>query len=881
MPSKQSDKLKKLLGMKEKRVPDMVRHREMNDVRNYNRNQQARVFENEKRQVARYADTNAPEKAKDIGATFKLQVYTLKLQSLLQAKQDAISQIKLVIGTANKINQQTGQVEITLGASQLRDARLAPYVNTAFGKAEILTTFNEMMAYIDAYMKDIFTDDRLRDTVYTAYFTPLEQALTACADQYPPFFALLQVRNVGGQQGRDNDQRAKDIFKAQTVQVFSLLMACAENIHIQALRPVSARDVSDYAENNDVDDLVEAGQEGSAVVPPQQPLPPGPSILPDRPDEPPPPQVDPQNPQFNDPNVPPAPQQPQPAPQQGQPVQRADLNSTIQALLAFEQANPAGLQYPLRRTAYRADPNVNDNGKGFRQAFRAWNDLGVGQGFQYPPPTAQLIADALRAIGNQRDAQGQAQQQQQQQQGQQSPPRARSPSPQGQQGGPARNTGADLRQYAQLNTGMFGISTNQSVCPILRAPFNNIDPNSDMGQVVDSIVSRIKAEEEQQGRVFNAKNPQDVDFVMGQLSPTRQQMWETEMPNEATRRELVQAVIRAMRDIRIRFANQASQAERRPDFQVTPQQQTQQFLYGFGKKSNAKVFLRGCGVPEDIIGTAMMRHGLPPDALVEDLEGSGIMDTLKNFAGSVADSASGWYDTIKANMPTMSDVRRAVAKVVPDSFQDYVPSGLKRTFGDKAKDFFGFGMSGGEFHDDPRDTQSRHRQPFENFFDDRGFRQGAVQRMTTMFVPEWELSSGINRLKGGDQLRDDDPELLRRQDHHDVSLYKPAVIQQPIHGYGHDGDEDEQFEGGLKQRLRKPIATDVIGRPYRKDPMLVHRVEDHDEFQPRTVGDEGLAHYEELEKPADMDEDPNPFRVRTENHKVNTGKLKKVTYHTK
>jgi hypothetical protein len=36
----------------------------------------------------------------------------------------------------------------------------------------------------------------------------------------------------------------------------------------------------------------------------------------------------------------------------------------------------------------------------------------------------------------------------------------------------------------------------------------------------------------------------------------------------------------------------------------------------------------------------------------------------------------------------------------------------------------------------------------------------------------------------------------------------------------------------------------------------------------------------ELEKPADMDEDPNPFRVRTENHKVNTGKMKKVTYHT-
>jgi hypothetical protein len=105
-------------------------------------------------------------------------------------------------------------------------------------------------------------------------------------------------------------------------------------------------------------------------------------------------------------------------------------------------------------------------------------------------------------------------------------------------------------------------------------------------------------------------------------------------------------------------------------------------------------------------------------------------------------------------------------------------------------------------------------------------------------------------------------------------------MQQPIHGYGHDGDEDEQFEGGLKQRLRKPIATDVIAKPYKQDPMFVHRVEDHDEFMPQDIFN-GLAHYEELEKPADMDEDPNPFRIRTENHKVNTGKMKKVTYHTK
>jgi hypothetical protein len=862
MSSKQSDRLKKLLGMKEKRVPDMVREREMNDVRNYNRNQQARVFENEKRQVARYADTKAPESAKDIGATFKLQVYTLKLQSLLQAKQDALSQMKLVIGTANKLNPQTGLPEITLGASQLRDARLAPYINTAFGKAEILTTFNEMMSYINSYMSDVFTDDDLRDTVYTAYFTPLEEALTACADQYPPFYALLQIRNVGGQKGRENDRNAKEIFKAQTVQVFSLLMTCAEKINIQALRPITAKDVSDYAEDNDVDALVEAGQEGSAVVPPQQPLPPGPSILPERPDEPPPPAPPAVPPGIDQPNLPFQPPQQPPQPQQGQPAPRADMASTIRLLQAFEQANPENVLDPLKPGQYR------DGQRGFRRAVKDYNE--AGGGFLEPPPTARMLDQARAYLIAQR---GQPQQQQggpASPQGQQTPPRA--PSPQGQQGGPAQQVDIRLRQ--QLSPGGADITVGDNVRTALRTTQTNpVDIPDRFRDVADRMVSRIKGAEDVRGGIFRYRNDADVNEIHNSLANSTLGLeLDNLMPDEGGQKMFIRDIMRGMMLVR---------AERADQLSGQPNSGRQRELYGMGKRSNAKVFLRGCGVPEDIIGTAMMRHGLPDDALVEDLEGSGILDTLKNFAGSVADSASGWYDTIKANMPTMSDVRRAVGKIVPDKYQDYVPKGLQRTFTDKAKDFFGFGMSGGEFHGDPRPTHARHREAFENYFDDKGFRQGAVQRMTTMFVPEWELSSGLNRLKGGDQLSDHDPEVMRRQDHHDVSLYKPVVMQQPIHGYGADGDEDSQYEGGLKQRLRKPIAPDVIGRPYRKDPMLVHRVEDHDEFQPRTVGDEGLSHYEELEKPADMDEDPNPFRVRTENHKVNTGKMKKVTYHTK
>ena len=840
MPSKQSDKLKKLLGMKEKRVPDLVRHREMNDVRNYNRNQQARVFENEKRQVARYADENAPESAKDIGSAFKLQVYTLKLQGLLQAKADAIKQIELVIGTAN------AGANITLGASQLRDARLAPYVNTVFGKAEIVSAFNEMMAFIKTYMGDIFSDQRIRDNAYTSYLTPLSQNLVATANEYPDFYSSLGERQ--GQAG-ENDRRAKAIFRQQSIQLFSLLMACAENINIQALRPITATDVDQYAERNDVDQIIRT--RGRAVVPSVPNLPPGQSILPEMPNEPPPPAPP-------APYPPSGPTQPQQPPQQPQQIPQATLQSTIDLLTAFAQANPLNVASPLQFRSY------GPNGKAIAlQAIRDFNQNPDGT-FKFPPPPVKMLSDARRAIGavvSGGPAQGQ---QGGPAQGQQGGPA------QGQQGGPAQGQqgpGPDIRTDANFDQ----FDTNNIVLRQL-----GVATGTQEGDATDTIVNACKAVENQEQRVVNAKNDADVQAVYDILDARQRPEYEAQYQTEAERKDAIRRVIRAMRDARIRFANQAN-----PDGTRKYPPTSERQLWGMGKKANAKVFLRGCGVPEEIIGTAMMRHGLPDDAEVGDLEGSGIMDTLKDFAGSVADSASGWFNTIKANMPTMSDVRRAVHKIVPDSLSEYVPSGLQRTWGDKAKDFFGFGMSGGEFHGDPRATHARHREPFDNFFDNRGYRQGAVQRMTTMFVPDWELSSGLNRLKGGDQLRDQDPEVLRRQDHHDVSLYKPAVIQQPIHGYGHDGDEDEQYEGGLKQRLRRPIDPEVVIKPYIKNPMLVHRVEDHDEFQPRFLDDEGLAHYEELEKPADMDEDPNPFRVRNENYKVNTGKMKKVTYHTK
>ena len=91
MPTK--DKLKSLLSQRERKVPDAVRLKEMNQVRNYNRNQFQKVFDAEKRQVEAEKESIKPASAKDVGSAFKLQVYILKLNQILQLKQETFQSL--------------------------------------------------------------------------------------------------------------------------------------------------------------------------------------------------------------------------------------------------------------------------------------------------------------------------------------------------------------------------------------------------------------------------------------------------------------------------------------------------------------------------------------------------------------------------------------------------------------------------------------------------------------------------------------------------------------------------------------------------------------------------------------------------------------------
>jgi hypothetical protein len=251
----------------------------------------------------------------------------------------------------------------------------------------------------------------------------------------------------------------------------------------------------------------------------------------------------------------------------------------------------------------------------------------------------------------------------------------------------------------------------------------------------------------------------------------------------------------------------------------------------------------------------------------EFLRGSGIFDTLKDWASSASDNVSGWFNTVTNNMPTMSDVRRGVAKILPDSAQSYLPSGLQRTFTDKAKDFFGFGR--GEFED-------RKRLAELALGDNRivDMSQGRKLRETMLpFIGELDPKAEFLKRRG----------VILSGGVED-GIHTNINDQLPYETFGGNVDYDDFEEQtpfkrriGMPNPFAKQPQMDIL--PMR--PIMATNGEDLDEklvpFQ-QIFGSTRAGFEKEKEKPKDLDENPDPIRITNENWKVFTGKLKAPKY---
>ena len=915
MPPK--DKLKGLLSQRERKVPDAVRLKEMNQVRNYNRNQFAKVFDLEKQQVNREKESIQPASAKDVGSAFKLQVYILKLNQILQLKQETFQSLTTSLAGSVDIDPavvqaaQAGdrQAVAAVAAAQakkitaLRGTRgtEATLATSFFSKAELLAAFNEMMAFIKLFMPDLTGNNRQMEQIYSAYLTPLTNLLKQVQGLYPTFFESIPAPRAPARGIPTEERQTYELMRQQSMYLYALLGTMGEFLDDENLRPLVAQDVSLYIKENRVSQIFTsnplAGNARSAEVQlnmaaQQQMIQQAAAQQ----------QAQQQEAQARQAALAQQLQQQQQAglattaEQQAQQQMLAEAArgqaAAQRALQSFNQRNPRAAALAAR--GFVGSPQPLNPPAAVAEYVRQAAAMGIPNNRILVDNLRDLLADKIRFVGNNDYSQTQITNAVRQFRATNPQYKAAQGRRPGQQGGPAQQQQqqqqAGPAQPVQQDTIVDiatrgGFDSNDRVQRVM-----NIDRQDPRFNPVDSIISLTKGyERDTKGAAANAKSDQDVQAIYDLVDARYRPDLDAVAPDEARKKDLIREVIRGMRDARSAYAA----AQGMPSGREQGAVQNQLFGMGlpelkkfvekkgmFPSKMNPKhiAHFMKLNIPPEEVFKLMKKHNIRDGALMEEMEGSGIFDDIMHYGSKAFDSVKSgakdvWKDvkdSVKDALPSMSDVRRGVDKFVPDQYKKHLPDSLKTTMFDKAKNFFGFGAT------EAGGIPDRHREPFSApNLDKYGYRQGSAQRMRIMPVDK-ELVSGLHNLTGGDQLRDNDPEVLRRQDHHDIDV--PVSHQQPMHGYGVDGDEDDQLEGGLKRRLMgMPISMFAprVGKKGQFIPMFSGA-----ELDPYADKFEGGAEafYEEEEKPHDHDEDPTPFRVRDENYKVNTGRLKKVTY---
>ena len=265
------DKLRGLLSKQERKVPDVVRLKEMNEVRNYDRNQQQKVYDSELQQVSAEKESIKPASAKDVGSAFKLQVYILKLNQILQLKQETFTSLTTSLGQ-DEIDPQIAAAAQRGDPVALRAVRAAQAKKLAslrgtrdpsaalatqfFSKAELLSSFNEMMAFIKMFMPGLTADNRQKEQVYSAYLQPMDDLLKRVQGLYPQFFASVpSPRGPGRGIDSAGERQTYELMRQQSIYMYALMGTMAEFLDDENLRPISAQDVSLFIKENNIREI--------------------------------------------------------------------------------------------------------------------------------------------------------------------------------------------------------------------------------------------------------------------------------------------------------------------------------------------------------------------------------------------------------------------------------------------------------------------------------------------------------------------------------------------------------------------------------------------------------------------------------------------------
>jgi len=851
------------------KVPNSVRVREMNDVKNYNRNQQQRVFDMSKRQVQSESESIKPIDAKDAGAAFKLQTYISKLQQILGQKADLFSQLQASPFT--DLNQLKGTT------------KQAGLLTMMTSKAELVQAYNEMVAYVALFFKDIQLDNRVRDRMYAAYFQPLIDQMRQLSQQYPSLFETLPAPERGRAQQPDTRQgKVYDLARKELRDMYSLLNVAADNIQDGIFRPIGPKDVAEYSRDNNVNATFSAN-----------PPPPGPII----------------------PSL--ASQQAQTQVNLAQQItegnQRAALAQAAEiaaqnpydprgdpSLSPQEQASYANLQRRTRTTdrvfpirdANQLDQDLRAGTLEVQEALSLMgNYIGMGmllgapvsmaaveeteQQIQAgnPRPLMDLYDSVLPRIQVYNDwvisrgvlaPPGDA-------------PQSPRPQPAPQPGDAPQPGGAPALPIAtadEIDTAVLAFVANSGF------PTDERLPDADSG-----------AEGSRWRPLFNIERQLAADFNK----------------RASTIKQIKQAIGRYNSTIPKKKPGKKPKTPAAPaqPGQAGPAQQAAPNYDSFNIAQNNSAEARA-------IISAILRAEEQKGSLLDSqsqADANSALDILERdnrnafdtiMASQNDDKSLVRMDVFLPMMAAINSAKRAAART------DNRPDG----------DYVGLGMSGGRLrsHQNMRGRSGREldfvpAKALNSAAPPVSMGYGSQHRPKFAWEQEEERAGGryvrqdrqIYNANGGLGMVNPDAEIgayqvLRRAGEvgHRVSggvyLPKEYVVQpageKEFFGYGVDGDNDvfgmEGGYGSLKRRLAggmvNPFAND---RDYHYKPVS-DGYDDSNDFAYGNHEEENehtqQAHEEEEEKPVDLDENPNPFRVRNENYKVNTGKMKKVSY---
>jgi hypothetical protein len=780
------------------KVPNAVRVREMRDVKDYNRNQQQRVFDMEKRQVQSESESIKPIDAKDAGAAFKLQTYISKLQQILGQKSDLFSQLQA--SPFNDLNQLKGTT------------KQAGLLTMLVSKAELVQSFNEMVAYVALFFKDIQTDNRVRDRMYAAYFTPLIDQMRQLSQAYPALFQGLPDPERGGPGAQKPPRSGSvyDLVRKETRDMYSLLNVAADNIEDGIFRPIGAKDVAEYSRDNNVNAVFAAN-----------PPPPGPVV----------------------PSL--------PVQQAQQQVQLAEANQRAQQAKTDELAmadpfNPMGdaslspqQQQQFMAVYYNKKqyPDVPDDAP--------FNMDNLQQGIT--PEFAQSYNDwvatrRLLAAPEQQAAPPERQEppRQQQQQAQEATPE-------------------------QIDNYVVGWARDNGIDTQLRLPLANNQPKGSPSNIIATIHGNLK------------------------LAGLK-----------ATSAEIIRAITRynESRPKQAPGPKKKQPASPAQPGQAGPAQQQQAQTKFKSKKIIQNNSDTAAAIIESILGVETSKGALLDPTSTKDLQD--VLNVFERRHKTLFDAALAQEnnntrqlagDQIDPLIRAINQAKNSTAQTEGRDIGDFVGRGMSggvlNSRAGRELDFVPGQMS--QFNSAAPPTQrgygSHHRPKFAWELE----QEAAGPRYIRQDRVAYNMNGGLGMVNPDAEIGT--YQVLRMAGEGmsgGVYLPKEYIVQpageKEFFGYGVDGDNDvfgmEGGYGSLKRRLSmaNPFANSHDYH-YKKvqtgyDDAKDFAYGNHEE--PMEASQQ--AHEEEEEKPVDLDENPNPFRVRQENYKVNTGKMKKVSY---